>query len=89
MYLNAVIELGGKPVDVLPEKAIINFEGKPYIFIADGNNHFRMLEISTGIHEYGYTEVVLPANVDKSVVDVVVNGAYSLLSKLKNSEEEE
>jgi cobalt-zinc-cadmium efflux system membrane fusion protein len=89
MYLTAVIELGNNITDVLPDKALIDFEGKHYIFIADTSNHFQMVEVSTGTSELNYTAITLPKGYDKSTVKVVVNGAYSLLSQLKNKEEAE
>jgi cobalt-zinc-cadmium efflux system membrane fusion protein len=89
MYLNATVELGSNVSDVLPEKAIVDFEGKHYVFIAEQNNQFKMTEVSIGISELGYTSVTLSPDLDKSSVKVVVNGAYSLLSKMKNSEQPE
>jgi membrane fusion protein, heavy metal efflux system len=96
MYLSAMVETGNAMVPALPDEAIISYQGKEYIFIeADGehktgdasdNKHFMMLEINTSNREMGYTEVSLPENTSQA--QVVVKGAYSLLSKMKNSEEE-
>ncbi|OJW81917.1 MAG: efflux transporter periplasmic adaptor subunit [Bacteroidetes bacterium 46-16] len=49
--------------------------------------HFKMTPVTTGISDAGYIEVQLPENLDASG-KVVTKGAYDLLSKLKNSEEE-
>lgn len=49
--------------------------------------HFAMTEIQTGYQELGYTEVYLPENFLPET-PVVVKGAYAILSKIKNSEEE-
>jgi membrane fusion protein, heavy metal efflux system len=89
MYLNAVIELGNNVTDVLPDKALVDFEGKHYVFIAEKANQFRMVEVEIGTSELNYIVVALPEGYDKSTSKIVVNGAYSLLSKMKNSEEGE
>jgi len=46
-----------------------------------------MIPVVTGVSESGYTQVTLPAGT--ATTKVVVGGAYSLLAKLKNAEEEE
>lgn len=50
-------------------------------------HHFKMVEIATGENELGYVEVILPPGIDKNA-KVVTKGAFSLLAKMKNSEEE-
>lgn len=100
MYLNAAVETGGAQVPALPGEAIIDFQGRKYIFVQrdeaeakTGNDkkesayHFTMVEIQTGNSELGYTEVILPENL-KAGSKIVITGGYSLLSKLKNSEDE-
>lgn len=49
---------------------------------------FKRIEITTGISENGYTEVILPEGFDRNA-KIVINGAYDLLSKMNNVEEEE
>lgn len=49
---------------------------------------FKRIEVTTGVSENGYTEVILPESFDRNS-KVVVNGAYDLLSKMNNVEEEE
>lgn len=49
---------------------------------------FEMMKIQAGNSELGYTELTLPENFEVDSAEVVIKGAYSLLSKLKNSEEE-
>lgn len=48
---------------------------------------FKRIEVSIGVSENGYTEVMLPEGFDRNV-KVVVNGAYDLLSKMNNVQEE-
>lgn len=48
---------------------------------------FKRIEITTGVSENGYTEVILPEGFDRTA-KIVINGAYDLLSKMNNVEEE-
>ncbi|MBT1703728.1 efflux RND transporter periplasmic adaptor subunit [Chryseosolibacter indicus] len=50
------------------------------------SKNFRMVEIETSNSELGFTEVSVPDSIGNSAV--VIKGAYVLLSKMKNSEEE-
>ena len=96
MYLSAHVETGGASVPALPDEAIVDYNGKKYIFIVseekneqdkpqESAQHFKMLEIQTSNRELGFTEVNVPDSLSQA--EVVVKGAYSLLSKMKNSEE--
>jgi cobalt-zinc-cadmium efflux system membrane fusion protein len=97
MYLKALVETSSSSVPSLPEEAIVEFQGEKYIFVeapAEGEHadeeestHFTMLPVSTGNTELGYTEVILPPDW-KMDTPVIVKGAYAILSKMKNSEEE-
>jgi len=97
MYLSAYVETGGALVPALPDDAIVDYNGKKYIFIVsegkheegeskESAQHFMMLEIQTSNRELGFTEVNVPDSLSQA--EVVVKGAYALLSKMKNSEEE-
>ena len=107
MYLKGIVETGVDTTTALPDKAIVQSEGKSYIFIAaeekkeetkpaDGKKGeaaekhipFKRIEVTTGVSENGYTEVILPEGFDRNI-KVVINGAYDLLSKMNNVEEEE
>jgi len=97
MYLSAYVETGGALVPALPDEAIVDYNGKKYIFIVseekleeskskESGQYFTMLEIQTSNRELGFTEVNVPDSLSQA--KVVVKGAYALLSKMKNSEEE-
>jgi cobalt-zinc-cadmium efflux system membrane fusion protein len=58
MLVEAVISVNSKSASVLPEDAIIEQENKKYVFIAAGNNMFKMVEIKTGNNTQGYVEIV-------------------------------
>jgi cobalt-zinc-cadmium efflux system membrane fusion protein len=97
-FVKAVIETGANPVTALPDEAVVDFEGKSYIFIRETKNatqdstasemHFIMTEISKGVTENGFTQIKTPSPPELKNKQIVLKGAYSLLSKLKNSEEE-
>ena len=89
MYLKAYVEAGTQRLPAIPNEAIVNFEGKDYVKKKKKEaNHFKMLELTKGISELGYTEVEMKEGLsDESLI--VINGAYDILAKMKNSEEEE
>lgn len=89
-FVKAIIETGANPVNALPDEAVVDFEGKSYVFVKDskGERSFDMVEVTKGISENGFTEVKMPSGGSESP-QFVLKGAYALLSKLKNSEEEE
>ncbi len=87
LYFKAVIETDSKQVASLPTEAIINFENKIFVFIEKDSamHQFEMIEIIKGKSEEGYTEVIIPPSIPSN--KIVLKGAYSLLSILKNTEE--
>ncbi|MBI1837336.1 MAG: efflux RND transporter periplasmic adaptor subunit [Flavobacteriia bacterium] len=86
MYMNAEVALNSEKALVLPEKAIIRFGSFEYVFVTLKNYTFEMVEVETGAKEKGYVEIL---NYEKlKGQTIVVQGAYSLLMKLKNTEEE-
>lgn len=88
MYLKAYVEAGTQRLSTLPNEAIVNFEGKDYVFVAEKEaNHFKMFEVTKGISELGYTEIVTKEGLNNESL-IVINGAYDILAKIKNSEEE-
>lgn len=96
IYIKASIEAGSSEVTALPESAIVSFAGKNYIFLpqtskrgSNQENHsFQMMEVKTGVTEDGYIAVIFPRDF-KAGSEIVTEGAYDLLSKMKNTEEEE
>jgi membrane fusion protein, heavy metal efflux system len=88
MYLKAVIQTGSASLPSLPEEAVLNFEDKEIIFIQLTDEIYHMVEVTTGIRENGFAEVIVPEGMDISRTRVVIRNAYKLLSKLKSSDEE-
>jgi cobalt-zinc-cadmium efflux system membrane fusion protein len=87
LYFSAVIETNETSAAVLPNEAMVSYNGKNYVFVVnDGDPHlFDMTEIAKGISEDGYTAVELPgSDLRKSIV---IKGTYELLGMLKNKVE--
>lgn len=86
MYMNAEIEVKSTKTLAIAEEAIVNFEGKDYIFIQKTTKVFEMVPAETGTNENGFIEVL---NKDKFTgKELVIKGAYTLLMALKNKSEE-
>ena len=95
MYVHAVIEASSNEVTTLPSEAIVSFDDKDYIFLFDKNKledgkpftEYRMILVTKGVTDGGFTEITLPEGIDIKTVKVVVKGAYNLLSAKKNAGE--
>ncbi len=95
MYLTAFVETKNMRLPAVPEQAIVNYEGTDYIFVVDNEhgskeagNHYKAIPVKTGIKELGYVELILSREFDIAHTQVITKGAYDLLGKLKNSENE-
>jgi len=85
MYMNADIEARNQKNYTLPEDAIVNFEGKDYLFEKLNTHQFAMKEVKCGDREKGIVSIT---NSDElKGKEIVVKGAYTLLMKLRNKEE--
>jgi cobalt-zinc-cadmium efflux system membrane fusion protein len=97
MYIKAVIEMDAESQMAVPEKAIVNAEGKDFIFSSEGSQmekgvkvyQFKMIEVQKGISENGYTAISASDGININDISLVKKGAYGLLSKMKNSGEDE
>jgi membrane fusion protein, heavy metal efflux system len=85
MYMNAEIELKSSNSNVLPEESIVNFEGNDYVYIEIAKQKYQMQEVQIGEKENGFVQI-LNVN-DLKNKKIVSNGAYTLLMKMKNTEE--
>ncbi|RAJ28114.1 efflux RND transporter periplasmic adaptor subunit [Pedobacter cryoconitis] len=90
MYAKALIATTYQSVPSLPADAIVQSDGVDYIFIqtAAGTKGFtfKMIPVKKGIEQEGYVEVILPDNFNRQSA-IVLKGAYTLLSAMKNVEE--
>jgi cobalt-zinc-cadmium efflux system membrane fusion protein len=85
MYMNAEIELKNKMAHTITENAVLRYGNRDYVFVALSNSKFEMVPVTLGARENGSVEIVNFEDIKNQ--SVVINGAYSLLMKLKNTEE--
>ncbi|GAB2796453.1 cobalt-zinc-cadmium efflux system membrane fusion protein [Hymenobacter luteus] len=88
LYVRAMIETGRTQAPTLPDAALVRFEGKNYAFAVEAAGRYRMVPVTLGRSEDSFTEITLPEGV-AATTPFVTDGAYSLLAKMKNAEEEE
>ena len=87
LYVRAVIETGRTDASALPDAALVRFEGQNYAFAVEAAGRYRLVPVTLGRSEDNFTEVTLPAGLPPTTT-FVTDGAYSLLAKMKNAEEE-
>lgn len=81
MYVSGKIATGRQLCATLPDKAIVNTDGKQYIFALNGspkggNYSFSRHEVTTGVSNDGYTEVSLCKHIQKGQKIVTENAFY-------------
>ena len=86
MYLNAEIAVKNHNAFVVPEDAVVIFEGKSFLFVAVSKNEYKMTLVETGVMEAGAIEI---KNAEAlSDADIVTAGAYTILMEMKNKSED-
>lgn len=86
MYLTALIELNGKEVYAIPSAAIVDFEGKRFVYVKKSKNEFKAVEITSSVEENKMTEITNFKDLLNK--PIVIQDSYALLMKEKNLEEE-
>jgi membrane fusion protein, heavy metal efflux system len=89
IFLNAAIEVAETNALSVPNEAILRFENRFFVFISKNENHFELVEIKQGVADKDFTQInAVEAGIDLSNQNIVVKNAYTLLGKMKNTEEE-
>lgn len=88
MFLNAVFELDNKPAAIVPEDALVRYNGKEYVFTTTDENSFRLVPVTAGDRENGSVALMPDSSINWLKTKIVVKGAYALLGKLKNKMED-
>ena len=88
MFLSADIQTTETNILTVPNDAIVRFENKQFIFIEKEKGVFEMEEVELGVMDKMYSQVHPLSISDISKQNIVTQGAYSILSKLKNRAEE-
>ena len=91
MYIDGKIHTESESVKALPEEAIIEEEGKPYIFMAEAHEEdgqtewaFTPVEVRTGTTDEGWVEINLLEPLPAGAL-VAWNNAYYLISEMQKS----
>jgi len=86
MFMNAEVDVKTEKALVVPEGAVVRWQNQNYVFVEAGNGAFNMAPVELGIAQDGQQQII-PAE-DLGGKNVVLQNAYTLLMKLKNSAEE-
>jgi len=95
MFVNASVEVSNNQTTCVPSESIVQYNEKFYIFtfkekaMENGKEvtFFEVVEVVKHSEFEGFVEIVLPTNFDMQIKQIVIKGAYSILSKFKNSGE--
>ncbi|MFD0750913.1 efflux RND transporter periplasmic adaptor subunit [Mucilaginibacter calamicampi] len=86
-FMNAEVQVKNIKAAAIPTEALVEFEGKQYLYKVIGKNSYEMTEVNTGETENGYTQILNPSS-NLNNATLVIKGAYSLLMMMKNKADE-
>ncbi|MBU2526362.1 MAG: efflux RND transporter periplasmic adaptor subunit [Bacteroidetes bacterium] len=93
MYVKAWIESGTNKQNAIPSEAIVQYEGKDFVILqteeTESGYTFKLEQVKKGIEQEGYTAITFAEAANVQNFKPVTKNAYSILSALRNSEEEE
>lgn len=84
LNLIADIEVSSNATNSLPESAVVDFEGKKFVFEKLEQGKYKMIPIQIGNTQHQQVEIVNHNELNGK--NIVMNGAYTLLMALKNKE---
>ncbi|MGC4021998.1 MAG: efflux RND transporter periplasmic adaptor subunit [Cyclobacteriaceae bacterium] len=91
-FFSAIIETGTNMVSAIPIDAVVNFNGKFFVFIEkDATKHsYELLEINSGAIGNGFQEFsrMTKTSSENYKNKIVVKGSFELLNLLKNVEDD-
>lgn len=93
MYVKAWVESGTNKQNAIPSAALVQYEGKDFVILqteeTENGYTFKLEQVKKGIEQEGYTAISFADGATVQNFKPVVKNAYSILSALRNSEEEE
>ena len=93
MYVKAWVESGTNKQNAIPSAALVQYEGKDFVILqteeTENGYTFKLEQVKKGIEQEGYTAITFADGATVQNFKPVVKNAYSILSALRNSEEEE
>jgi cobalt-zinc-cadmium efflux system membrane fusion protein len=87
MYISAEIDTDSQMLPLVPESAVVRFEGKHYVFTEKEKGTYTLTEVTVGNRLDGKVSII-SSYIDLGKQPLVMTGAYALLGKLKNVEKE-
>ncbi|HMB24397.1 MAG TPA: hypothetical protein VKP08_16250, partial [Anaerolineales bacterium] len=95
MYVNAGIETSNRQAVAVPSDAVVQFDSSFYIFVYKGKrmengkeiSDFEAVKVQKGGTDEGFTQIMLPATLPPGGLEIVIKGAYAVLSAWKNAGE--
>lgn len=84
-YMNAEIQGVSQQAYKVSSKAVVNFEGKHFIYVPLGENRYQRVKVKVLSEEQGNSYVELTEKIEKN--SYVREGAYALLMVQENREE--
>lgn len=88
MFLSAEIETNISQALSVPNEAIVRFENKFFVFTAKDAFTFEMQEVHVGVADATFSQISPVENIDLATKKIVIKNAYTVLAKMKNTEEE-
>lgn len=88
MFLVAEIETAETDGLTVPTDAVVRFENKYFCFIEHLEGKYEMCEVEMGVSDKNFVQIRPLSMEDFLSEKMVVKGAYTLLSKMKNTAEE-
>lgn len=87
MFISAVINIEDITTIAVPESAVVRYNKQHYIIEATGDKTFHLLPVTAGATSSGLTEIEKGEDLLGKII--VAKNAYTVLAKLKNTQEDE
>lgn len=93
MNVTALVSLDKSTVPAVPNDAIVNIQGKDFIFMAMPSEHkgeisFEKIPVAKGTSDVGFTEITLLKDIPADS-KIVLKGSFFILAKMTNKEGDE
>jgi membrane fusion protein, heavy metal efflux system len=88
MFLVAEIETTETDALTVPTDAVVRFENKHFCFTEKSEGKYEMREVEMGVSDKNFVQIRPLSMEGFEAGKIVVKGAYTLLSKMKNTAEE-
>ncbi|WP_428229455.1 efflux RND transporter periplasmic adaptor subunit [Flavobacterium sp.] len=82
LFINTEAEFNNEKALTVPEDAVVRWQGKFFVFAANGNNNYKMVAVEPGTRSEGYRQIKSAAIQASS--KIVTRNAYTLLMTFMN-----